>query len=634
MFKKLAITVILLLSLPTVKAQNAGFTDLGKIEKYDTMLNRLSYFIDYSRKTTIDDALEAPFSYPGGIFPFSEKKLGADYFIRLSVTNSGIPDTFWLYMGRAQHYTMYEYDSSSRKMKVLNNKITSTAYRVLSKVPYAYFVVKQGEYKHFYIQAKINFYNWHQFDPVVVIPHKQTDFIFDHFIRPNKLFIYATLVFLGVMLSMLVYTLMAFIQSLKNEYLYYTLAMFGFIVYFSLRLFNTFIFNGYYYYFYDLRYQVLQLGESTLALLFITSFLNLKKKIPRLYRHARRIIIVQIIFLVVNLPLTYTDQYNYIGNIAFDTARLIALPYFIYMLIVLLKLWRDKEVRYIAAGSITAIVVWCLIVIIDRGGEYKYHFLEHSGITTLSFMTGIIIEMLFFMQALFYRKRMQEAAQVRELERLKLTNDRKDLEKYKAVIDARDKERNRISQEIHDEIGSGLTSIRLLSEINRIKAANDETNKVFEKISDTANSLMDNMNEIIWTLNSKNDTLPNLIAYLRHFIVEYFEPLPIQLRIAIPDTLNEIPVSGKIRRNILLSVKEALHNIVKHAKATEVNVHFTTDTQLSITISDNGIGFNPARVNPHNNGLQNIKDRLQAIGGSCTISHHNGTSVLFELPLP
>lgn len=142
MFKKLAITVILLLSLPTVKAQNAGFTDLGKIEKYDTMLNRLSYFIDYSRKTTIDDALEAPFSYPGGIFPFSEKKLGADYFIRLSVTNSGIPDTFWLYMGRAQHYTMYEYDSSSRKMKVLNNKITSTAYRVLSKVPYAYFVVK------------------------------------------------------------------------------------------------------------------------------------------------------------------------------------------------------------------------------------------------------------------------------------------------------------------------------------------------------------------------------------------------------------------------------------------------------------------------------------------------------------
>src|SRR5690606_30321938 len=137
----------------------------------------------------------------------------------------------------------------------------------------------------------------------------------------------------------------------------------------------------------------------------------------------------------------------------------------------------------------------------------------------------------------------------------------------------RDKERNRISQEIHDDIGSGLTSIRLLSEIAKVKSTQDDS-KELEKISETSNILMDKMNEIIWTLNSRNDTLPNLIAYLRHLIVEYFESIPFQLHIATPDTIPEIKVSGKIRRNILLSVKEALHNIVKHSKATQVHVQF------------------------------------------------------------
>ena len=249
------------------------------------------------------------------------------------------------------------------------------------------------------------------------------------------------------------------------------------------------------------------------------------------------------------------------------------------------------------------------------------------------FIVGIVLEMLFFMQALSYRRRSEEVLRIRAVEKLQLENDRKELEKYKAIIEVRDKERTRISQEIHDDIGSGLTSIRLLSEIVKAKSVRNDAAKELEKISGTANILIDKMNEIIWTLNSRNDTLPNLIAYLRHLIVEYFEPLQIQLQIVTPDDISENPVSGKLRRNILLSVKEALHNIVKHSQATEVHIIFSTGDFFSISISDNGIGFNPLQTISYKNGLQNIRERLSTIGGTCTISNNGGTSILLKIPL-
>lgn len=631
LLKRFAITVTSLLCLCSATAQTADFVDLGKLREYDTVLRRLSYFIDYTKKATIDDAAQATFAYPGKNFPVDKRKLDARYFIKLSATNSGQQDTFWLYMGRAQHYTMYEYDSSTGKMKALNNQFTSFSRTVFNDVPYAFFVVKAGEYKDFYIRADINFYNWHQFDPVIVLPREQTSFTFDHFLLPNRIYIFSTLTLLGVMLSMFAYTLTIFFQNLKNEYLYYALSMLSFVVYFSLRLLNIFMFSSSYYFLYDLRYQALQLSGSILVLLFISSFLKLKTTMPRLSGHFRVIVFAQLIFLMVNLPITYTNRYNYIGNAAFDSIRMIVLLYFICLISVLLKHKKDKEVRYIWLGSLIAILLSCLALYIDKWGDYEYHFFEHSGIAVMAFMLGILFQMLFFTQALSYRTRTQEASRIRAVEKLQLENDRKELEKYKAIIDARDTERNRISQEIHDDIGSGLTSIRLLSEIAKAKGG-QTSNKELEKISETSNVLMDKMNEIIWTLNSRNDTLPNLIAYLRHMIVEYFEPLPMQLTITTPDHIPEADVSGKIRRNILLCVKETLHNIIKHSRATEVLVQFGAYPCFSISIKDNGIGFNPALTHSYKNGLHNIRERIRVIGGSLHISNKEGTTIILKLP--
>jgi len=624
--------LITLTFIHPVASQTPDPIDLGTISSYDTILRRLSYFTDYSKKLTLEEVIDKnDFVYPSGSLPIDRRKLDAAFYIKLSVTNTGLQDTFWLYMGKAQEYEMYEWDQPNRQIRTLNNKLKEYASPVFAKIPYSLLVVKNGETKDYYIHANINFYNWHQFDPAIVIPHEHDGFAFSHFLQDNRVYIYLTLALLGVMLSMLVSTLVNFLQTFKKEYLYYTLAMLGFLIYFSFRLTNLFVFSSSYYFYYDLRYQALQLGESIMALLFVTSFLNLKTQAPAIDRLVHLIVIIQIIFLIINIPVTYSNRYNYIGNMAFDIVRASIIPCLIYLAIFLLRFRNQIEVRFILAGSIIAIIVWALAVYIDKEGDYKYHFLEHSGMAVVIFMAGITIEMLMFLLALSHRKSMQEASRIREVERLQLENDRSELEKYKAVIDTRDQERSRISKEIHDEIGSGLTSIRLLSEIAKSKKAPEDARKLLNKISDTANALIDNMNEIIWTLNSRNDTLSNLVSYLRHLIVEYFDPLPIQLTISTPNDTPDVKVDGKIRRNILLCVKEALNNIAKHSHATEVEIVVNTRPFFSITIKDNGSGFNPLETTPSQNGLRNIRERLHAIGGTCEIENYQGTLMTFQL---
>ncbi|MFT3701054.1 MAG: 7TM diverse intracellular signaling domain-containing protein [Agriterribacter sp.] len=631
MFRKLTIAFLYSFTGIFVYAQNSDFIDIGKIQHYDTVPKRLSYFIDYAEKFTIDDVPVSMFAHPLTKSPFDQNRLEANYYIKFSVFNSGITDSFLFYAGKAQRYNMYEADSAGKKV-LLNNYIEKFSPELFNKVPYSVIHIAPGQYKTFYIEARINFYNWYLFDPVIVQGTEHAFFSFHHILQPSRLYITVTIFMLGIMFSMFAYICGLVIREPLLEYFYYMGAIFVFMLYFGLRLLNVYYFGQLYYSFYDLRYQGLQLLGHMLILSFMVSFLKAKQRLPLFYRQVQLLIYLQIIFLVVNLPLTYTNKYNYAANTAFDVMRVFALLYSTYLAIYLMIKKKKKESRYLAIGSLLSISIACLALYVDRWSSYDELLLRYSGISVLIFMTGVMLQMILFLMGLGYRRRMQEAERVRAVEQLQLENDRKELDKYKAIIDARDNERTRISQEIHDDIGSGLTSIRLLSEIAKVKI-NQPNNKELEKISTTSNVLMDKMNEIIWTLNSGNDTLPNLVAYLRHQIVEYFEPLPFSLRLTIPESIGNAAVSAKVRRNVMLSVKEALHNIVKHSQASEVSVEFSVDHFFSISIKDNGVGFNSNEVHIYNNGLRNMKERLNVIGGSCIVLNNDGTLIILNVPL-
>ncbi|MCC7524346.1 MAG: hypothetical protein IT250_05960 [Chitinophagaceae bacterium] len=631
--KRFIITIALLLCRTFVTAQSESIIDLGKINGYDTVIKRLTYYTDYSNALSVDEAVTKPFRSFGDQFPFDPTKLDARHFIKLTVTNTGVPDTFWFYAGKAQRYSMYAYDSSTATLKLLNNQFKSFSNPVFNRVPFSLIVAPKGRQSIYYIEADINFYNWYLFDPAVLYPQENTSFVFEHLLAPHRLYSFTTIAFLGIMLSMLVYTFSIFLQSWKNEYLYYTLAMLAFFLYFFLRWLDQFMFSPQFHMFTNLKYQLLQLSGNIFVVAFIVAFFSLKKNSPSLFRHFKTLILAQVIFLSLNLPLSYSNKTLHWGLVAFDIFRALVLLYLVILIAVLIVRLKNYEATSLGIGTVVSILLSAVALYTYKKEDFEQSVLGNQGIPVLIFMLGILLQMVFYMRVLSHRERTLQMQRVRAMENLKLENDRKELEKFRAIIEARDKERNRIAQEMHDDIGSGLTSIRLLSEIGKAKDVHEASRNELEKISNTSNILIDKMNEIIWTLNSRNDTLPNLIAYLRHLIVEYFEPFRIHLDIVVPEDIKETPVDGKIRRNILLAVKEALHNIVKHSQATEVHIIFNADDTFSISISDNGVGFDPAHTISFKNGLHNIRERLSIIGGTCVISNNNGTSIALKIPL-
>lgn len=196
------------------------------------------------------------------------------------------------------------------------------------------------------------------------------------------------------------------------------------------------------------------------------------------------------------------------------------------------------------------------------------------------------------------------------------------------------KERNRIAGEMHDDLGGGLTSIRMLSERLTAKTDNPDMKNAVDKIADHAQGLVLRMSEIIWAMNSNFDTVDNLIAYIRRYSAEYLQEHQLRSVIHVPQNVPDLSISGEKRRNIYLAVKESLHNIVKHAQADRVNIDFEIENnQLVIRVRDNGRGINPDLLSQFGNGLSNMKKRLEDIGGSMMLVNDDGTEITFSIPL-
>jgi signal transduction histidine kinase len=171
-----------------------------------------------------------------------------------------------------------------------------------------------------------------------------------------------------------------------------------------------------------------------------------------------------------------------------------------------------------------------------------------------------------------------------------------------------------------------------MSEIARRKMK-ENTPVEIEKISHSADEVLNKMNAIIWSMNSGNDTIDNLVSYIRSYALEYFENTPIACKIFTPEHIEPTELTGDKRRNLFLSVKETLNNVMKHSKATEITIDFKIDGSLTIQIMDNGIGIDIQKIRQFGNGLKNIKKRMEGIGGSYQIENNSGTVTALRLPL-
>jgi signal transduction histidine kinase/ligand-binding sensor domain-containing protein len=211
---------------------------------------------------------------------------------------------------------------------------------------------------------------------------------------------------------------------------------------------------------------------------------------------------------------------------------------------------------------------------------------------------------------------------------------------------ALERERARIAQDIHDDLGASLTRIGLLSETaaGELGPAPGAAARL-EQIISTTRELTRSMDEIVWAVNPRHDTLESLTEYIGRLAHDFLSAANIRCRLAMPMELPDTLVRSEVRHNLFLACKETLHNVVKHAHATEVRLALElTRGGLKLTISDNGPGFDPQET-PRpggrqraaaGNGLLNLETRLRTIGGNMSLASApgQGTRVEFFVPLP
>jgi len=203
----------------------------------------------------------------------------------------------------------------------------------------------------------------------------------------------------------------------------------------------------------------------------------------------------------------------------------------------------------------------------------------------------------------------------------------------------------RIARDMHDEIGSRLTRISYFSEL----ALQEEmpSKESLHSIADTIRDLLQTLDEIVWAVNPQNDTLENLAAYLGYYATEYLHNTSVECRLEIPPNLPVIPLTAETRHNVFLAFEEAVSNALRHSGATRVCVNMSqSDGGFEIRIQDNGRGFDrngdPAGTDKNGtfttrkqrgNGLINMVQRLESVGGEARIESTRGTGTVVTFRL-
>lgn len=284
--------------------------------------------------------------------------------------------------------------------------------------------------------------------------------------------------------------------------------------------------------------------------------------------------------------------------------------------------------RYILAGSVFFLISGLLAF-----ASFIFRF-TWGGFYALSFtFPGEIADVLLFSAAMGYRLRLtyeEKEQALQALEEQRELNRQKDLEKLKAIIEIRDLERNRIARELHDEVGSSLSSINIFSTVadQYLQQSPAKAGEMVNKIKLTSGKIMESMSDLVWAINAQTDDTPSLVRRIRQFASSLLDAKNIRFEIEITPSVQQLLLKTDAKKNILLVCKEAVNNIAKYSQATQAIIQADiVDGQLYLYIEDNGTGFTPGIQK--GNGLLNMKNRCEESGGSFDLrsSPGKGTAI-------
>jgi signal transduction histidine kinase len=200
-----------------------------------------------------------------------------------------------------------------------------------------------------------------------------------------------------------------------------------------------------------------------------------------------------------------------------------------------------------------------------------------------------------------------------------------------------ERERARISRDMHDDLGARLTKIAFYTELAERDADSKGSREHLHSVARMSREAAQALDEMVWAVKPTNDTLANLANYLCQYATEYLAETPIRLRLDLPVSIAPRPVPAEVRHQVFLVLKEALNNVVKHAEAHEVLLQMKPGGQdFTIALADDGIGIrvDPTLGSPTGNGLQNMHQRIHQVGGTFAIGPRPGGGTEIRLVVP
>jgi signal transduction histidine kinase len=449
----------------------------------------------------------------------------------------------------------------------------------------------------------------------------------EDYLSTRKFYIFQ-LLFQGILICQLIYVLFQWVIIRRREYLYY---------FFYLLAISLYFLSKYEYYFHInllfVRYPLLTVYlNKTLLILpyffyfrFVRSFLEMPENFPRMNKWIVRIENFLLGYLVFDLVFILTTFHVKLQRELYTYALLtvfIASAFFIFYLFTQKKTliyFIISGSLFVGLGNIIGLVITYL---------QDENMVPGVPYILLFSQAGILLEIFCFTAGLSYKSMSAEKEKIKSQDKL--------IEQLKANELLQTKMqtiRNKIAQDLHDDIGSTLSSISIISNIAIKEKNTDQTTATMMEIKDSSISLMEKMDDIVWSINPRNDSLENLLSRIKRFATTLFEAKNIDYAIHIQENINEVKLPMEWRQHIYLILKEAINNLVKYSNASLAGIRVGfRESRLEIQLEDNGKGFDTSRP-VTGNGLLSMRNRADLMQAELVIRSSPGQGVQVILSL-
>jgi signal transduction histidine kinase len=547
------------------------------------------------------------------------------YWARFRLSNTFERDQEFLlfFSTKWEHVELYSEDKGDWKQQVTGSLVELD--KRSEKNPYSAVSLRlrRGESPVFYVRLAFRG-NWQKPEKVFSGAQLKSEYLQE---RGEEKFIQA--LFIGSLLIMALYNLMLFFSLKDKSYLFYViLILIMDLIYMANYRFDfEYLFYSHPLLFqYLIRLPIYNLIVGTCVILFAQSFLNTRNILPRFHR-VMNVLTASILLFIIPCILRMPDNGWFISDMT-------GLAVVSVCVLAGILAWRKgyyPAKYYLVASTFSCLGI--LIFLLDT----NFHWLPFDS-KTYPMELGMGLELFLYSFALsdkithlkseVNKQQEQTIEQLKENDKLKDTINRE--------LEEKGRERERISKDIHDEIGAGLSKIRFVADSIQAEQNTADKRKI-NTIRDIALDLTDNRRDLIQMFSRSKSSIGNLLANLREYTSDYLEDFPLECIFCFQEEIPEIPISSEIHRQCFLICKEAIHNIVKHSNAGHVIFSASYQTVLSmleLKIEDNGSGLSTDPQARIGQGLVNMKHRALGIGARLEIesAEGKGCKVIVRLP--